>query len=144
MISVVFARSWNNSSLTRWRKLEIYRALVESRLLYGLTTACFTRSELRRLDQFQAKCLRSILGVPPSSVSRISNAEVRSTANWKPASQSLLEQQRFILERVIASGDDSVLCQLTFVPGTNRAATDRYIRRVGWLRLEFVISVLRA
>ena len=49
---------WKHSALTRRQKLNIYRSLVESRLLYGLCTASFTKAALRQLDGFQAKCLR--------------------------------------------------------------------------------------
>ena len=73
---VALRKLWSHSSLTWPRKLKIYHALIESKLLYSLAGACFTKAQLRRLDGFQNRCLRSIIGVKPSWISRTSNAEV--------------------------------------------------------------------
>ena len=67
------SRVWKNSALTRARKLAIYSSLVESKLLYSLSTAVYTVAEIRRLDGFQAKCLRKILDIPSAYLSRIPN-----------------------------------------------------------------------
>ena len=110
--------------------------------MYGLSAGCFTKLELRRLDGFQAKCLRTVLGVAPSFVSRISNACVRSTAGWKPASQVLMEQQLLLLGKVLRSAPNGPLQKASFIPGTIRPATDRYVRRVGRPRREWVPHVI--
>ena len=57
---------WSHSALSRRRKLEICSALIETKLLYALSTGCFTKAELRRLDGFQARCLRTILKILPA------------------------------------------------------------------------------
>ena len=58
---------WNHTSLTNLgRKLKVYGALVEPKLLYGLSSACFTKAALHRLDGFLAECLRTMLGILPS------------------------------------------------------------------------------
>ena len=36
---------WRHSSLTRAQKLKVYRALVESKLMYALSTCCFVKAE---------------------------------------------------------------------------------------------------
>ena len=65
---------WKHSSLPIARKLQIYVALIESKLMYSLSCLCLSAAERRRLDGFQNRCLRCILGIPPAFVSRISNA----------------------------------------------------------------------
>ena len=51
-------RVWKHSSLNRSRKIRIFNACICSKLMYGLFTAAFTAKEKRRLDGFQARCLR--------------------------------------------------------------------------------------
>ena len=110
--------------------------------MYGLVTGSFTKAELRRLDGFQAKCLRSILRVPSSQFSRISNMSVRERANWKSASQLLLEQQLVLFGKVLWSPSEDILNQVSFVPGTLTPATSRYIRNVGRQRKEWIPELL--
>ena len=136
------SKVWRHSSLLRARKLEIYRALIESRLLYGLSTACFTKAQLRQLDGFQAKCLRSILGIPPSFVSRVSNACVRQQAECKSSSSLLRERQVSFVGKVLRAGSDSPLRKVSFSPGSLQPATSRYVRRVGRPQQEWIPNVL--
>ena len=99
---------WKHSSLSRHRKLEIYSALIESKLLNSLSTACFTKAELRRLDGFQARCLRSVLHIGSSFLTRISNEEDRRRAKAVPASQRLCQQQLILLGKVMRAQNDSL------------------------------------
>ena len=133
---------WRHSTLTTKRKLEVYKSLVESKLLYGLVTASFTKAQLRRLDGFQAKCLRTIMGVQPSFLSRISNETVRAQADWKPASKMLRLEQLVYLGKVLRSDPAGPLKQVSFVPDTLLPATDRCVRRVGRPRKEWLKSVM--
>ena len=133
---------WRHSSLTTARKLDVYRALVESKLMYALCTGTYTKAELRRLDGFQAKCLRSILSIAPSQYSRVSNEAVREKAALKSASKQLREQQLIFLGKVLRSDLDSVLQTVSFTPGTMQPTTCAYIRRVGRPRKEWIAEVL--
>ena len=54
---------WKHSCISRARKLELYVSLIESKLRYALSSAWLLKADLRRLDGFQARCLRKILGV---------------------------------------------------------------------------------
>eukprot|EP00959_Pyramimonas_sp_CCMP1952_P284263 5942166-Pyramimonas_sp.AAC.1 len=54
---------WSHSSLSTRRKLTIYAAIVESTPLYSLHTSKLRQHELSRLNAFQARCLRTILGI---------------------------------------------------------------------------------
>ena len=135
-------RVWKNSALTSKRKLAIYSSLVESKLLYSLSTATYTVAELRRLDGFQAKCLRSILGIQPSVTSRISNHTVRQRAGCRCFSQLLVDRQLMLFGTVLRSPKDSPLQAVSFTPGTMQPATCRYVRRVGRPRKGWVPTVL--
>lgn len=134
-------RLWNHSTLTAVRKTQIFQAIVASRLLYGLSSAWLNVAEIRRLNGFQARCLRKIVGVKPAFVSRISNAAVLERAGQVPFGRQLLKQQLLLYGRVARSPDSDVLRQLTFAPGTLQAATSRYIRRVGRPRNEWAIML---
>jgi len=136
------SRVWKNSALTRTRKLAIYSSLVESKLLYSLSTATYTVAEIRRLDGFQAKCLRRILNIPSSYLSRISNETVRQRAGCRCFSQLLVDRQLMLLGTVLRSPEQSPLQTVSFTPGTLQPATSRYVRRVGRPRKEWVPTVL--
>ena len=54
---------WSHANLSTKRKLQIFTACIESKLLYGLQTAWLSVVERRRLDGFQARCLRQVLWI---------------------------------------------------------------------------------
>ena len=134
---------WKHSSLSRYRKIEIFVALIESKLLYSLATACYTVAELRRLDGFQSRCLRSILNIGSSFLTRIPNIEVRRRAGLTAASHRLCQQQLIIFGKIMRSDTDGPLKQASFIPGTLQSTTDRYVRRVGRPRKEWIPTVLQ-
>jgi len=133
---------WKQTSLPRRRRLEIFRSLVESKLLYGLATACFNVAELRKLDGFQAKCIRQILGIPSSYQSRIPNADVLQRARCQKLSSLVIQRQLHLLGKVLRAPDGSPMRDAAFIPNTLRSATDRYVRRVGRPRKEWIPTVL--
>ena len=61
--------------------------------MYCLSAAWLNTAENRKLDAFQAKCLRKIAGVKPSWISRVSNQTVRESLKCDPLSSLLLQQQ---------------------------------------------------
>ena len=90
--SKVNSTNWRESGgilpCTPQQKIRIFQACVVSKLLYCLHTMWLNKAKLRKIDGFQAKCLRSILHIPPSYISRVSNATVlqRSQCNACPPS----------------------------------------------------------
>ena len=54
------------------------KARMLSKLRYAVASAWLSKAQLRRLDGFQARCLHSILKIPPSFLSRIGNEAVRN------------------------------------------------------------------
>ena len=117
--------------MSQTRKLRIYAALIESKLFYGLGTGCFTVAEMRRLDGFQARCLRIILKIPASFLSCVSNATVRQRAQSGVAPQQLVKRQLVLLGKVMRAPQDNPMQGVSFVPGTFHPATSRYVRRIG-------------
>ena len=49
-------RLWNHTALSKERKIQVYNAIVISRLLYGLSSAWLNVAEIRRLNGFQCRC----------------------------------------------------------------------------------------
>ena len=130
---------WRRSALTWKRKLAIYAALIECKLLYGLSSICLTVAQERQLNGFQNRCLRVIIGVQPSYVSRTSNATVLQMCGHTSATQLLRERQLAMLDRVLRCPEGHALRRATFTPGTNHPLTERFVRRRGrpckeWLR----------
>ena len=68
-------RIWKHSTLQR-KKIQIFNACICSKLAYGLSTSTFTTREMRKINGFQNRCLRKIVGIRPAYYSRISNATV--------------------------------------------------------------------
>jgi hypothetical protein len=124
-------RVWSHSSLTRKRKLRIYCAIIESRLLYSLSSISLTIADQRRLDGFQNRCVRKVIGVKPSFVSRVSNAEVLAKADHCIASQILRLRRLQLLGKIFRHDPCHPLRQACFIGASLRLATDRYARRIG-------------
>ena len=132
---------WKHSSLHYRQKVQIYKTVVESRLLYSLCALVLTKQEKRRLDGFQNRCLRSILGIQPSFLSRTSNAEVWQRSAHVPTSKLLERKQLLLLGKILRCHPNHPLRQVSFEPGTYTAATSRYLRRVGRPRKEWIPEV---
>ena len=78
-------RVWSHSNLTRRRKTDIFSACILIKPMYCLHTAYLNRAERRKLNGFQARCLRQIIGVLPSFISRVSNADVLGKQRSTPS-----------------------------------------------------------
>lgn len=55
--------SWNKSPLSKKWELRVYDAVLTTKLLYGLESASLPNTDKNRLDTFQNKGLRTILGI---------------------------------------------------------------------------------
>ena len=87
------AHTWTHSALTWKQKLRTYVSLVESKLLYSMATLVLTVAQRRRLNGFQSRCLRKMVGAQPSNISRVSNAIVLAKAAHTAASDLLRKRQ---------------------------------------------------
>ena len=61
---------WNKAKSTiRW-KLFVFDVIIKSKLLCGLEAMQLTNAEIQRINAFQMKGVRRILGVPPTHIDR--------------------------------------------------------------------------
>ena len=132
---------WKHSSLCRSRKIQIYRSLIEPKLLYSLSCLCLSAADRRRLDGFQNRCLRSILGIPSAFISRISNAETTRRADCCANTDLLLQHQFLLFGRAFRCSHDHPLRTAAFIPGSFQPATSAFVRRVGRPRREWVTAI---
>jgi hypothetical protein len=140
---LVLDKVWKQSSLPWMRKMRIYSSLVETKLLYSLSCLCLSAAERRRLDGFQNRCLRKIVGIKPAYISRVSNAEVLRRTGHQQATVLLQQRQLLLFGKVARAPLSHPLQQASFIPGTMLSATSRYVRRVGRPRREWVPEVSR-
>ena len=63
-----------------WR-LQVYNAVIVSKLCYGLESLEVTDDLMNRLDAFQIRGLRAIMKIEHSSKSHITNEEIHARAN---------------------------------------------------------------
>ena len=68
---------WCHSGLSTKERCRVYLSCVVSKLLYGLQVLWLNQASRDKLDAFNARCLRKILGIAHSYYSRVSNQAVR-------------------------------------------------------------------
>ena len=93
-------RVLTNQKLTRRMKMAVYNACVISTLLYASETWTTCAKQERRLNIFQMRSLRHILGI--SWQDRMTNAEVLSRAGL-PTLYTLLRQRRLRWQAITCS-----------------------------------------
>ena len=67
---------WKHANISKAHKMQIYEAWVISKLFFSLERECLRQADKARLNAFHCSCLRKILKVPPSWISRIPNNTV--------------------------------------------------------------------
>ncbi len=122
---------WLLNISTPGRKVRIFISLIESKLLYSMAGLVLTKAQERRLNGFQNRCLRKIVGIAPSYLSGVTNATVLEKAACRPATDTLRKRRLQLFGKVLRCEPDRPLRNACFVPGTWTLATDRYVRRVG-------------
>ena len=137
------SKVWKHSGLSRARKIRIYTSIVLSKLTYGLATTWLNVAERRRLNGFHCRCLREIWGIAPAFLSRVSNARVLQLTQQSPLTQTLAKQQLLLLGKAARAPEGSLFRTSTFCPRTLTPATNRYVRKVGRPRSEWVPHVYR-
>ena len=112
-----------------------------SNLNRRLSAFCLNAADIRRLDGFQNRCIRKIIGVKPSYISRVSNKDVLTKAGHRPISELLRKRRLQLLGKVLRAPPDHPLYTACFIPGTLTPATEQFIRRVGRPAKEWVKEV---
>ena len=122
---------WKHAGVGKQRKVQLFEALILSKLRYATASAWLLKAELRRLDGFQASCLRQILKVPSPYISRVSNKKILELSNAQKLSCTIQDQQQQLFEKVLSSPAKKQQRQATFIKDTAVPLTRRYVQRVG-------------
>ena len=131
------ARIWRHANLTHRRKQEIFESCVVSHLVYGLDSLCLRQAERKRIDAFQAKCLRRVHSIPYSYISRISNEDVRALARFMPLSHIVFDRQLLLYHRLCQLPSISLSRQVVLGAGGYCPLSFAHRRRRGRPRLQW-------
>ena len=88
------------------------------KLFRTLNALLLNTAEQRKLDAFHVRCLRKVLRIPHSYVSRISNETVLTQAGMKNLSKLLLNRQLDLMRNLALRNDSDILRQSVFKPGS--------------------------
>ena len=99
--------------------------------MYNLHTAWMRSQELARLDAFQARCLRRILGVPHSFISRVTNKSILERAGCRKLSSILLQRQLCLFAEIARKEDTHPVREAVFLPASSVLRTQPRRRRRG-------------
>ena len=83
---------WKRAKISIRTKIRLFRALILPVLLYGSETWTVLKSDLNKLEVFQMRCLRQILGI--SLRDRITNETVRVRSQNQPRIEEQIERRR--------------------------------------------------
>ena len=111
-------RCFQHSSLKVERKFKVYRAVVLSKLLYGLASVVLRSHDVSKLNGFHAACCRKLLGISHSYVSRVSNKYVLQQLGTISLQSILLRRQLLFFGSVARRPHDDVARKFVFKPGT--------------------------
>ena len=80
---------WLRGDCTEKQKINVFNAVLRAKLMYGLDSIQLTQATIRKLDTFQLKGLRKILGLKTTYVNKHNtNERVYQAANTKMEQQS--------------------------------------------------------
>ena len=134
-------RVWAHAGISSKRKLRIFDACVMSRLSYGLSAVFLNKAALRRLDGFQAQCLRKLLGISHSYWSRIPNTEVLRRAESTKITWRIQQHQMILMGRIARGELGEQVRSYFFSEGTVQLQPLPGIRRVGRPRQTWMATV---
>ena len=136
-------RVWKHAAISRDRKLQLYDSLIQSKLRYAVASAWLLKADLRRLDGFQANCLRNMLGIKCSYISRVSNHTVLENAGFAKFSSTVREMQMRLLGQVISDPRKRELRTATFSGDSLFSQTAVFAKRVGRPRQNWTDELIK-
>ena len=137
------SKVWRHANVTIESKLYFFHSLIISRLMSGLSGAWLVTAQRRRLDGFYARCLRQILRIPPSFLSRVSNVRVFRRAGATTLSQQLLQCQLIFLGKVARAGPENPVRRDTFIPNTILPQLGSFVGRRGRPRQDWTRQLIK-
>jgi hypothetical protein len=135
--------AWGHAGISRRQKVRYLQSIIVSKLLYGLSSVWLVTAQRRRLDGFHARCLRRLLRIPASYVSRVSNAEVLVRAGVRPLSEQLLLQQLCLFGKAARASEGSPMRVDTFRAGGIKPVIGHFIRKRGRPRQDWTNELLK-
>ena len=120
---------WKHTNISRQRKIEIYVSCVISKLVFSLECEVLRQRDRERLNAFHCRCLRRILKIPPSWISRVPNNVVLTIASSEPLANKVMFQQLMLVGKIAKLHNDNFLRQLTFEPFSVNPSKCIYRRR---------------
>ena len=93
-------RIWHHSNISQNFKYQIFTSCVIQKLIYFLESTWLSAKIRKKFDGFRCSCLRQILEISHSFVSRISNAHILRRFNARPLSNILLERQLILYGKI--------------------------------------------
>ena len=143
---------WKKVPISTTWKLRVHDAVIASKLFYGLESANLTSAECERLDSFQIKALRKMLGIRHSYHSHVSNEVVMQRANQrirlkegstitKMFGKLVNRQIKFMAHLLRAKGDDLTK---TCTINQNCFRISAGFKRTGRPRIEWYDQVMNA
>ena len=93
---------WKHTNISKKKKIEIFQACCVSKLLYGVESIICKCAERAKLDSWFCRCLRKILGIPHSFISRVSNQIILDKAQMIPLSYQVFARQLQLYGRIIS------------------------------------------
>ena len=115
-------RVWQIHSLRLFTKIQVYRAVVIPTLLYGAENWGLYRKQMRLLERFPQRCLRSILGIKWQDY--VSNEEVLKRASL-PSIESILLQLQLRLAGHVTRMEDVRMPKAVFFSELQDGKRDR-------------------
>jgi hypothetical protein len=83
---------WTNHDITRPLKVRIYQSLILPIATYGAESWVLRKSDCQKLEVFEMRCLRTILGV--NLLDKIRNDEIRHRLNIKSTITEVVSRRR--------------------------------------------------
>ena len=107
---------WSHANITTSRKVAIYQSCIVSKVLHSLESLWLLKADRDRIDAFHSNCIRRILRIPHSFISRVSNQVVLEKAGVGRLSSLLERRQVALFKRIQQLPADNVLRSLVCNP----------------------------
>ena len=111
-------RIWNHCSISRGFKYVVFTACVIQKLLYSLDGVWLNKVVLKSVDGFYCKCLRQILKISPSFISRVSNQYILKQFKAIPLSRTCLQRQLLLFGKIRRLPNSCIVRGNVFVNGS--------------------------
>ena len=134
---------WKHRGIRVHRRCSLFESLIMSKVHYGFSCTWLSKAELRRVDGFRARCLRRIVGVQPSFISRVTNERVRKIAGAEPFSVKLQRKQIQSMKNVINDPRKKQLRDVIFHVNSTDLIHCSCTRRVGRPRQNWMDDIFK-